>query len=135
MWSYINRNLDLALIPGTWHDTDFPKSPTPNTPIPLPQFRQLSFDPPTPAMSTTTMTDDDTPTSAYATPMYSIISLYPASPDAFDQNCVVDLFLASTSTGGQDLHYYNHNNIYHVQYTTQLPPSLQIHPNKIFVCV
>ena len=37
--------LPVALIPGTWHDTDFPKSPTPNSPTPLPQFRPLSFDP------------------------------------------------------------------------------------------
>ena len=48
-----------------------------------------------PAMSTaTTMTDDDTLASAYATPMSSIISLYPA----LDENRVVDLYLASSST-------------------------------------
>ena len=61
-----------------------------------------SSEPPsTPAMSTTsttmTMTDDDAPTSAYATPMSSIISLYPP-PDALDENSVVDLFLASSPT-------------------------------------
>ena len=44
-----------------------------------------------------TMTDDNTPSSAYATPMSSIISLYPP-PDALDENSVVDLFLASSST-------------------------------------
>ena len=58
----------------------------------------MLFRSPTLAMSTTTMTDDDAPTSAYATPMSSIISLYPAAPDALDENCVVGLFLASTST-------------------------------------
>ena len=100
-----------ALMPGTWHEGDFPKSPTPNSPIPLPRFRPFSmepFEPPTttttttttttPAMSMTTMTDDDDrATSVYATPMSSIISLYPA-PDAVDENSVVDLFLASSST-------------------------------------
>ena len=45
-------------------------------------------------MSTMTMTDDDTPTSAYATPMSSIISLHPV-PDSLDENRAVYLFLAS----------------------------------------
>ena len=75
--------------------------------------------------TTTTMTDDDTPTSAYATPMSSIISLYPAAPDALDENSVVDLFLASTSTAwsGSPLVQSQHlpSPIHHP--TTPLPPN------------
>jgi hypothetical protein len=54
-----------------------------------------SFEPPTPTMSSTTTTDDDIPTSAYATPMSSVLlssSLGPV-PGALYENG-----LASSST-------------------------------------
>ena len=92
--------LPVALIPGTWYERDFPKSPTPNSPIPLPHCRPFpmqSFVPPTPTMSTT---EHDIPTSVYDTPMSSVFLGSPPVPDIVlkGENEMFDPTLVSSST-------------------------------------
>lgn len=67
--------LAVALIPGAWYERDFPISPSPSSPIPLPRPLSIqSFVPPT------LPTDHDIPTSVYATPMSSMAFDSPARP-------------------------------------------------------
>ncbi|KAF8800963.1 hypothetical protein BYT27DRAFT_7174876 [Phlegmacium glaucopus] len=86
--------LPVALIPGTWYEQDFPKSPSPSSPIPLPRpLSMQSFIPPTP-------TDHDIPTSLYATPMSSVAFGSPALPPPTainGENWELDSSLASSS--------------------------------------
>ncbi|KAF8802676.1 hypothetical protein BYT27DRAFT_7111852, partial [Phlegmacium glaucopus] len=82
--------LAVALIPGAWYERDFPKSPSPSSPIPLPRPLSIqSFVPPT------LPTDHDIPTSVYATPMSSMVRLH--VPTVNGENWELDSSLASSS--------------------------------------